>query len=363
MHPYLSLLFMVIIVLTIILMLLLGFVSLLTGKPISHILNQVKFEIIYNVLGLSALLDDWVLREKDITSDLPMGSGRTALITGGARGIGAEVVKKLLQRDLHVIIGCRNVEAGKNLFKRLRDEGITTGSVDVHRLDLDSLASIREFAKVIKDKYKKIHTLINNAGKMFGPYVESVDGFESQFATNYLGHFLLTHLLLPEIIAAGEPRRYARIVNVTSCAHVVGDIKFHDINHREHYISSEAYAQSKLAQVLFSNHLNSLMKDENKRVGVYSVHPGIVNTDLFKEWYIKKAFGSYFFNFLFKTPAQGAISIIYTCLGIKLEIATGTYISNCQITPMALLAYSTNLQKKLFEFTNNLLGIKEFGKE
>ncbi|KAF5296970.1 hypothetical protein FQR65_LT10122 [Abscondita terminalis] len=311
MHSYISFALLFIIVLITFVLLLIGFIHLLTGKSFLHILKELKYELIYNVVGFSALFDDWVLRHKNIATDLPIGTGRNALITGGARGIGAEVVKSLLQHDLHVIIACRNVEAGKNLYKQLRQEGVTTGSVDVQKLDLESLNSVRSFAKIIKEKYNKIHILINNAGKMFGPFERTIDGYESQLATNYLGHFLLTHLLMPEIIAAGEPKRYARIVNVSSCAHVVGTINFEDMNLEKQYISSKAYAQSKLAQTVW----------------------------------------------------EGSVSIVYTSLGILLERATGVYISNCQITPMGSLAYSTNLQKKLFDFTNNLLGIDEFGKQ
>ncbi|KAF5294525.1 hypothetical protein FQA39_LY13379 [Lamprigera yunnana] len=303
------------------------FLAFVRKKSIIYILHEIKFEIVYNVLGVFAMLDDWMLREKDVAP------------------------------------GCRNVKAGENLFTQIRNVGIINGNMDVYELDLNSFASIRQFAKNVKEKFSKVHILINNAGKMFGPYEISEDGYESQFATNYLGHFLLTHLLLPQIIEAGKSGTYARIVNVSSCAHTVGTISFQDINLLEQYIPSRAYAQSKLAQILFTNHLNTLMKDTNKCVAFYSVHPGIVNTDLFKHWYIKKAFGSHILGFFFKTTKQGATSIVYTCLSTKMEIATGTYISNCQIVPMSALAYSTDLQHKLFDFTKNLLNIKQFGVE
>lgn len=139
---------------------------------------------------------------------------------------------------------------------------------------------------------------------MFGPQVESRDGYESQFATNYLGHFLLTHLLLNELKKAGSDKSRSRVVNVSSCAHVVGQINFEDINfrlnikkivnqsviiqtYRSQYIPAEAYAQSKLAQILFSNYLNELLTKEGAFVQVHSVHPGIVNTDLFNDTNLK----------------------------------------------------------------------------
>lgn len=125
------------------------------------------------------------------------------------------------------------------------------------------------------------------AGIMFGPYIESRDGFESQFSTNYLGHFLLSHLLFPQLLAGGSAEAHSRIVNVSSCAHFVGKINFEDINSRNQYIASEAYAQSKLAQVLFTNYLDSMCIKEKYPIQVHSVHPGIVNTELFNGTHLK----------------------------------------------------------------------------
>lgn len=105
-----------------------------------------------------------------------------------------------------------------------------TGTIEYEFLDTGNLKSIRQFANVVRTKYAKIDILINNAGVMATPYHLTEDGFESQFAINYLGHFLLTHLLLPQLKAAGTQDLNARIVNVSSCAHYLGDIKFDDIN-------------------------------------------------------------------------------------------------------------------------------------
>ncbi|KAK5644185.1 hypothetical protein RI129_008030 [Pyrocoelia pectoralis] len=345
-------------------LLLIFLMAIVSRKSFKHVITEILFELRYNIMGTLSVLDDWVLREKEISKELLMSTGKIALITGGTRGIGAQVVKKLLERDLHVIIGCRNVKSGQELCETYRAMGIKTGSVDVYQVDLNSLSSVRSFAKNIKEKYSKINILINNAGIMFGPHKLTEDGYESQFATNYLGHFLLTHLLLPEVIRAGDDdRRYSRIINVSSCAHKIGEINFDDINAKKLYIPSQAYAQSKLAQILFSNYLNTLMKDSNKRVGVYSVHPGVVDTDLFKEWYLDHLMSRYIRRLFFKSPEAGSISIIYACFSHKLEVGTGTYISNSQITPMSVSAYSTALQRRLFEFTMNELNIKEFGKE
>lgn len=105
-----------------------------------------------------------------------------------------------------------------------------TATVDYQFLDTGNLKSVRQFATAVRSKYAKIDILINNAGVMATPYHLTEDGFESQFAINYLGHFLLTHLLLPQLKAAGTQDLNARIVNVSSCAHRVGNINFDDIN-------------------------------------------------------------------------------------------------------------------------------------
>ncbi|EFA02555.1 retinol dehydrogenase 12 [Tribolium castaneum] len=328
-------------------------------KPLKTILAEAKYELLYNAVGSRAILEDVFMRSKNKT-DLPILSGKVAVITGGARGIGAEVVKMLLRCDIHVIIGCRNTQAGEQVLQKCRDSGVTTGDVTVYKLDISVLDSVKSFAKVVAEKHPKINYLINNAGIMFGPYIESRDGYESQFSTNYLGHFLLTHLLLPQLCAAGTQNLKSRIVNVSSCAHLVGEIKFEDINNRHQYISGEAYAQSKLAQVLFTNYLESVCKKENMPVQLHSVHPGIVNTELFDGTHLKNL-APWVPSLMFKTPEQGAIPIVHACLSPHLEGKGGTYIHNCRIFSTSENAKSEDLQEKLFNFTKDLLKIEDFG--
>lgn len=327
-------------------------------KPLKLILAEAKFEVLYNAVGSKYMMQDVLMRKKNKT-DLPLNTGKIAVITGGNRGIGLEVIKLLLNCDINVIIGCRNLQHGEALLPKFREEGITKGNIEVYQLDISVLESVRKFANEVKSKHNKIDYLINNAGIMFGPYVESRDGYESQFSTNYLGHFLLTYLLLPELKNAGMEKSRSRIVNVTSCAHVVGNINFEDINFRNQYIPPEAYAQSKLAQVLFSNYLNTLLVKENEKVQVHSVHPGIVNTDLFNGTHLKKI-APWLPALFFKTPEQGAYPIIYACTSPDLEGKGGTYIHNCQVVSASERAQDAELQEKLFTFTKKLLDIENF---
>lgn len=118
---------------------------------------------------------------------------------------------------------------------------------------------------------------------MSTPYQETRDGFESQMAINYLGHFLLTHLLMPQLIAASKNNdgKNVRIVNVSSCIHKTSDMDYEDFNCKKFYYPVNAYAKSKLAQVYFTRYLDRVLKEKGVNVQVHSVHPGIVNTDLF----------------------------------------------------------------------------------
>lgn len=127
------------------------------------------------------------------------------------------------------IAGVRNpTEAKKNIESRVTDlEGV---KIDYEYLDTGNLKSIQQFAKSVRQKYTKIDILINNAGIMATPYYLTEDGFESQFSVNYLGHFLLTHLLMPQLRAAGTQDLNSRVINVSSCANLLGTINMDDIN-------------------------------------------------------------------------------------------------------------------------------------
>lgn len=156
------------------------------------------------------------LQKSCLNADLPKKHGKTLVITGGGRGIGFEAVKKLLASGFHVILGVRNPQLVADKLSKF------SGSFEVCQLDLNSLDSVRNFAREVLAKNIPIHVLINNAGIMFGPRKESLDGFEQQLATNHLGHFLLIHLLLPKLRQSGSKDECVRVINVSSAAHAGG---------------------------------------------------------------------------------------------------------------------------------------------
>uniref|UniRef100_A0A7C9B239 Protochlorophyllide reductase n=1 Tax=Opuntia streptacantha TaxID=393608 RepID=A0A7C9B239_OPUST len=222
-------------------------------------------------------------------------SNLTAIITGGASGIGLETARVLALRGAHVIIGARNMDAAKEAKQFiLKDNG--SAQIEFLKLDLCSVKSIREFADKFLFLNLPLNILINNAGIMFCPYQLSEDGIETQFATNHIGHFLLTNLLLDKMKQTAEATGIeGRIVNLSSIAHrhtYKGGIRFHKINDKSGYSDKKAYGQSKLANILHANELSRRLKKEDANVTVNSVHPGIIMTNLMRH--------SYFLMRLFK---------------------------------------------------------------
>lgn len=226
-----------------------GYAVFNSKKTINKILLEIYWEYQFQVIGLRAVFDDHVRREKNRLPELRDRSGQVAVITGGGRGIGVEIVKELLKCNMKVVMGIRKPEAATKLIETFKKEGIST-DLDAFKLDVSSLKSVKNFASEVSAKYPEINLLINNAGVMFGDFYLTEEGFENQLATNYLGHFYLSHLLMPNLKKGGSKSEgCSRIVNVSSCAHYAAEIEFEDINSKLEYVSKAAYGQSKLAQV------------------------------------------------------------------------------------------------------------------
>uniref|UniRef100_A0ABD2WPW5 Dehydrogenase with different specificities related to short-chain alcohol dehydrogenase n=1 Tax=Trichogramma kaykai TaxID=54128 RepID=A0ABD2WPW5_9HYME len=302
----------------------------------------------YNYVAIRNIVEDR-LQARNNKTELPKLTGKVAVVTGGARGIGVEVVRMLLQCDVEVVIACRNESAAEKTIANIRKSGVTSGKTRVIKIDNANLDSVRKFVAEFKKHYSKLDILVNNAGIMFTPYGETEDGFENQYGVNYLSHFLLTLLLVPLLSKAGTEERYSRVVNVSSCAHLLGDIRFDDINHKKNFITGEAYAQSKLAQLLFTKKLAKLFSEKRLPIQVNAVHPGVVATDLFDYSYL------YYFKPLskifFKTPVEGATPIVYAAVNPTIEKKSGMYISNCQDSPINPLADDESLQNQLFDLS------------
>ncbi|TAM87139.1 MAG: SDR family NAD(P)-dependent oxidoreductase [Jatrophihabitans sp.] len=200
--------------------------------------------------------------------------GARIVITGGNSGIGLETARALTRHGAHVVIACRNTARAAAAAGRVRAES-PRGRIDVAELDLSSMASVRAFGSAWDGP---LDVLINNAGVMAPPrQVRTVDGYELQFATNHLGHFVLTGLLLPSLLAAPAPR----VVTVASIAHLGGDEGVVEADEPGRYHAQRAYRNSKLANLLFALELQRQADYHGLALRSLAAHPGVSATGLF----------------------------------------------------------------------------------
>ncbi|WP_219460651.1 oxidoreductase [Nonomuraea rhizosphaerae] len=198
------------------------------------------------------------------TAQIPAMTGRTVVVTGANSGIGRAAARALATKGARVVLAVRDLTKGHAAAATM------SGEVDVRRLDLADLASVRAFAE---DLTEPVDVLINNAGLMIPPLGRTADGFELQFGTNHLGHFALTNLLLPRI--------RERVVTVSSTGHRGGAIDLDDLNwERRPYRAFPAYAQSKLANLLFTTELQRRLTEAGSPVLATAAHPGLAATNL-----------------------------------------------------------------------------------
>jgi NAD(P)-dependent dehydrogenase (short-subunit alcohol dehydrogenase family) len=211
-------------------------------------------------------------------SDLPDLSGRTVLVTGANGGIGFEAASVFASLGAHVVLGCRDAQRGEQALARIAAQAIGTGrsKVESLRLDLASLASIRQAARSFSERHERLDILCNNAGVMAIPRTLTEDGFETQLGVNHFGHFALTGLLL----GALRQSPAGRVVTVSSTAHRMGRMRFEDLDGERSYHKWSAYAQSKLANLLFTYELQRRLERADAPVISVACHPGYANTNL-----------------------------------------------------------------------------------
>ena len=241
---------------------------------------------------------------------VPDQSGRVAVVTGANGGLGYVIARELARRGARVVLACRSEARGNAATDRLVAE-VPGAEAGFARLDLADLSSVREFAARLP--YERIDLLINNAGVMAMPRGTTTDGFETQFGVNHLGHFALTALLMPAVLAAPG----ARVVTVSSVMHFAANIDLHDLNSERRYRRWIAYSRSKTANLLFTHELARRLAAHGSDVVAAAAHPGYAATGLqtagpraedsrFKERLM--ALG----NVVFAQPAEtGALPVLY----------------------------------------------------
>ncbi len=208
------------------------------------------------------------------TNDIPDLSGRTAVVTGATSGIGYEAALALAAHGAETTLAVRDNARGQACATRIRNAH-RGAKVNVSVLDLASLASVRAFAERTIADTPKIDLLLNNAGLgLQSKRAVTVDGFERQFGTNHLGHFALTGLLVPALLAGPSPR----VVTISSVAHRRGKIDFDDLQTERPYDGRKAYGQSKLANLMFALELDRRAREAVSRLMSVAAHPGVSST-------------------------------------------------------------------------------------
>ena len=244
-------------------------------------------------------------------ADIPAQAGRRAVVTGASSGIGFETARALAGAGAAVVLAVRDPGKGERAAAAIA-RAHPGARLAVRALDTARLASVRAFAEGIRAEGEPVDLLILNAGIAAVPTrEESADGFERQLATNYLGHFALTGLLLPALRAASD----TRIVPVASLAHRSGAIRFHDLHWREAYGPQKAYRQTKLAMLVFALELERRLRAAGRLPRAMAAHPGLALTDVFRlgdrAGAFQRAVGRALFFPFGQSAARGALPVLY----------------------------------------------------
>ncbi len=221
---------------------------------------------------------------KWIIEKIPDLTGKVIIVTGANSGIGFEATKEFARKGAETILACRNINKAKKASDRIKKR-ISNAKTVIMQLDLSNLKSVHDFAEEFKKNYSSLDVLLNNAGIMLVPYRTTNEGFESQVGINHLGHFALTGLLYNLI--SKTPK--ARVVNVSSTGHRMGKMDFDNYIYKDGkgYTKFGAYGRSKLSNLLFTYELDRRFKKANIDAIAVATHPGISNTNLIRQWYLK----------------------------------------------------------------------------
>ena len=297
------------------------------------------------------------------TADLiPDQSGRIAVVTGGNSGIGYAAARALANAGAEVIIASRSQQRGEYAVASIRAKGIG-GPVRFLSLDLASLRSVRQFVAAFQGRYDRLDLLINNAGVMACPLTRTPEGWELQFATNHLGHFLLTNGLKPALVAAGG----ARVVSLTSGGHRGSDVVFDDLHfERREYEKWSGYGQAKTANILFAVELDRRWRGHGIRAN--AVHPGAISTDLNRHLteadmtaLLARIPGG---KMPYKSLGAGAATSVWAATAPELADEGGHYLEDCHIgvvkqggvTGVEPYAVDPASATRLWEISETLLG-------
>jgi NAD(P)-dependent dehydrogenase (short-subunit alcohol dehydrogenase family) len=284
--------------------------------------------------------------------------GKTVLVTGGNSGIGFETASALAAMGARVLVTSRNADRGRAAVSSITEQSHQLGGdgqVQLVVFDLADQSSVRRGADEILEQAPRLDVLVNNAGVVLGERMVTADGFEATLATNHLGPFLLTNLLLDRVRESAP----SRIVNVASSAHGSArkGMPFDDLQSEKHYAAMRVYGQSKLANILFTTELARRL--DGSGVTANSLHPGTVRTGFGKNGDTQGllAFGIKASAPFFLSPAQGARTSIYLSSSPEVEGVTGKYFVKCKATEPKPRAQDANAARRLWSVSEELVGL------
>ena len=293
---------------------------------------------------------------------IPDQSGRVAVVTGANSGLGYATARGLALRGARILLACRSEQRGADALARLRSD-VPGALAEVRPLDLADLASVRSFAAAYDAD--RLDLLINNAGVMAVPYAKTVDGFETQFGVNHLGHFALTGLLLPRLLATPG----ARVISVSSSMHRTGNVEFHDLNSERRYRRWTAYGRSKSANLLFIHELAHRLAAAGADTVAAAAHPGFAATNLqtrgakLQGRRTAELATDLFTRALAQSAESGALPILYaaTAPGIEPDSFTGPRLLGWRGAPAPSKRAAWTLDDRsaalLWAFSQTLTGV------
>ena len=276
---------------------------------------------------------------------------RCVVVTGANSGVGLATVVELARRGAHVVMACRSPERGEAALALARERS-GSDRLEFMECDLGSLESVRAFAARVRERHPVIDVLINNAGLVSLQRSTTRDGFEAQLGVNHLGHFLLTHLLLDSLRRAPQ----GRVVTVSSGAYRAGSIHWEDPHLRRGYNVVKGYAQSKLANILFT--LELARRLQGTSVTANCLHPGAVSTRLGENR--ETGFGRTVHRLLrpfFLTPERGAATSVYLATSSEVAGVSGAYFYRERPEPLPPRVRDPQLAERLWTWSEQEVGL------
>jgi len=314
--------------------------------------------------------EDWT------ADDIPNLTGKIAVVTGANSGIGFAATKALAWKGAHVVMACRNLEKAQKAMAKIREE-VPNASLEIIQIDLADLSSIQNLAQEFMNKHQSLHILLNNAGIMWTPKLQTVDGFELQLGTNHLGHFALTGRLMEVILNTDG----SRVVTMSSSGHRSGKINFNDLQCDQSYSRFGAYAQSKLANLLFAYELHRKLRAAGSSVLSVCSDPGAVRTNLVTTGMgmssgggVMRRIASFLMQVVFliilspllvltQSAENGSLSILYAATSPEAESGayygpSGLKRSSPKRVESSEASHDVEVARRLWEISSELTGVR-----